>query len=208
MYGGLNYSPEDVQSSEVLVASVSGSGVAFGFLPHEQGEEPEVVAIAPKLSQLNDLRIGDTVEVGYVPNFPEHSERVKFRAVAVYRKTDTPERKGPGAKPGEVRRTIEQHVQDRIAEGEVWNRAEMYVDLFGESFVSLTASEIERSRYEAIGHSMARLHDTGGIACAKVYGAGKKNATALYYAKNTHTLGRALMGLDTITEEEEQSDEE
>lgn len=204
MFTGLSYSPEDVMSSEALIASVAGSGVAFGMLPHYPGEEPEVVAIAPKLAQLNDLRIGDTVEVGYVPNYPEHIERVKFRAVAVYRKTDAPERKGPGAKPGEARRSIEQQVQDRIAEGEVWNRAEMYVDLFGESFVSLTASEIERSRYEAIGHSMARLHDTGGIACAKVYGPGKKNATALYYAKNTHTLGRALMGLDTITEEEEQ----
>lgn len=204
MFTGLNYSPEDVRSSEVLIVSVAGTGVAFAFMPHDQGEEPEVVAIAPKLAQLNDLRIGDTVEVSYVPNFPEHVSRTKFRAVAVYRKTDTPDRKGPGAKPGEARRTIEQQVQDRIAEGEVWNRAEMYVDLFGEAFVSLTASEIERSRYEAIGHSMARLHDTGGIACAKVYGPGKKNATALYYAKNTHTLGRALMGLDTITEEEEQ----
>lgn len=204
MFTGLSYSPEDVMSSEVLIASVAGSGVAFGLLPHNPGEEPEAVAIAPKISRLHDLRIGDLVEVSYVPNFAEHAERVKFRAVAVYRKTDASERKGPGARPGEARRTIEQQVQDRIAEGEVWNRAEMYVDLFGESFVSLTASEIERSRYEAIGHSMARLHDTGGIACAKVYGPGKKNATALYYAKNTHTLGRALMGLDTITEEEEQ----
>jgi hypothetical protein len=204
MFTGLNYAPEGVKSSEVLIVSLAGSGVAFGLLPYDQGEEPDVVVIAPKMAQINDLRIGDTVEVGYVPNFPEHAERVKFRAVAVYRKTDTPESKGSGAQPGEARRNIEQQVQDRIAEGEVWNRAEMYVELFGETFVSLTASDIERSRYEAIGHSMARLHDTGGIACAKVYGPGKKNATALYYAKNTHTLGRALMGLDTITEEEEQ----
>jgi hypothetical protein len=87
-------------------------------------------------------------------------------------------------------------------EGEVWNRAEMYVELFGESFTSLTASEIERSRYEAVGHSMARLYDMGGIACAKVYGPGKKNATALYYAKNTYVLGRAIMGLETVNEEE------
>jgi hypothetical protein len=204
MFTGLNYAPEGVKSSEVLIVSLAGSGVAFGLLPHDQGEEPDVVVIAPKMAQINELRIGDTVEVGYVPNFPEHAERVKFRAVAVYRKTDTPESRGPGAQPGEARRNIEQQVQDRIMEGEVWNRAEMYVELFGETFVSLTASDIERSRYEAVGHSMARLHDTGGIACAKVYGPGKKNATALYYAKNTNTLGRALMGLDTITEEEEQ----
>ena len=49
---------------------------------------------------------------------------------------------------------------------------------------------------------MARLHETGGIACAKVYGPGKKNATALYYAKNTYVLGRALMGLESVNEEE------
>lgn len=204
MFTGLNYAPEGVKSSEVLIVSLAGSGVAFGLLPHDQGEEPDVVVIAPKMAQINELRIGDTVEVGYVPNFPEHAERVKFRAVAVYRKTDTPESRGPGAQPGEARRNIEQQVQDRIMEGEVWNRAEMYAELFGEAFVSLTASDIERSRYEAVGHSMARLHDTGVIACAKVYGPGKKNATTLYYAKNTNTLGRALMGLDTITEEEEQ----
>jgi hypothetical protein len=199
---GLNYSPEDVKSSEVMVASVAGSGVAFALLPHDVGEEPDAVAIAPKLARMNDLRIGDTVEVGYVPNFPEHAERVKYRAVAVYRKTDGNEKQGPGTKPGEARRTIEQQVQDRIMEGEVWNRAEMYVELFGETFTSLTASEVERARYEAIGHSMARLHETGSIACAKVYGPGKKNATALYYAKNTYVLGRALMGLETVNEEE------
>ena len=199
---GLNYSPEDVRASEVVIASVAGSGVAFGFLPHDVGVEPEAVAIAPKLARIHDLRIGDTVEVGYVLNFPEHVDRVKYRAVAVYRKTDGNEKQGPGTKPGEARRTIEQQVQDRIAEGEVWNRAEMYVELFGETFTSLTASEVQRARYEAIGHSMARLHDTGGIACAKVYGPGKKNATALYYAKNTYVLGRALMGLETVNEEE------
>lgn len=198
---GLNYAPEQVKESEVLIASVAGSGVAFGLLPHDPGVEPEAVAIAPKLARLNDLRIGDTVEVGYVPNFPEHADRVKWRAVAVYRKTDGTEKQGPGTKPGKARRTIEQQVQDRIMEGEVWNRAEMYVELFGESFTSLTASEVERARYEAIGHSMARLHDTGSIACAKVYGPGKKNATALYYAKNTYVLGRALMGLETVSEE-------
>jgi hypothetical protein len=202
MVMSLNYSPEDVKASEVLIASVAGSGVAFGLLPHYPGEEPDAVAIAPKLARIHDLRIGDTVEVGYVPNFPEHADRVKYRAVAVYRKTDGTEKQGPGTKPGEARRTIEQQVQDRIMEGEVWNRAEMYVELFGETFTSLTASEIERARYEAIGHSMARLHETGIIACAKVYGPGKKNATALYYAKNTYVLGRALMGLESVNEEE------
>lgn len=201
MVMGLNYEPENVKSSEVLIASVAGSGVAFGMLPHSPGKEPEAVAIAPRLARLNDLRIGDTVEVAFVENFPEHVERVKWRAVAVYRKTDGSEKQGPGTKPGEARRTIEQQVQDLIMGGEVWNRAEAYVELFGESFTSVTASDIERARYEAIGHSMARLHDTGAIACARVYGPGKKNATALYYAKNTYVLGRALMGIDSVEEE-------
>jgi len=201
---GLNYVPEQVKTSEVIIASVSGSGVAFGILPHDVGVEPDAVAIAPKLAQLNDLRIGDTVEVSYVPNFPEHIDRIKWRAVAVYRKTDgTPEKPVHGKKPGDVRRTIEQQVQDIVMGGEVWNRGEIYVELFGESFTSLTASEVERARYEAVGHALQRLHDTSILACAKVYGPGKKNATALYYAKNTHILSRALMGLDVQEEGEE-----
>jgi hypothetical protein len=200
----LNYAPEDVKTTEVIIASVSGSGVAFGILPHDVGVEPDAVAIAPKLAQLNDLRIGDTVEVSYVPNFPEHIDRIKWRAVAVYRKTDgTPEKPVHGKKPGDVRRTIEQQVQDIVMGGEVWNRGEIYVELFGESFTSLTASEVERARYEAVGHALQRLHDTSILACAKVYGPGKKNATALYYAKNTHILSRALMGLDVQEEGEE-----
>ena len=204
MVMGLNYVPEQVKTSEVIIASVSGSGVAFGILPHEVGVEPDAVAIAPKLAQLNDLRIGDTVEVSYVPNFPEHIDRIKWRAVAVYRKTDgTPEKPVHGKKPGDVRRTIEQQVQDIVMGGEVWNRGEIYVELFGESFTSLTASEVERARYEAVGHALQRLHDTSILACAKVYGPGKKNATALYYAKNTHVLSRALMGLDVQEEGEE-----
>lgn len=204
MVMGLNYAPEDVKTTEVIIASVSGSGVAFGILPHDVGVEPDAVAIAPKLAQLNDLRIGDTVEVSYVPNFPEHIDRIKWRAVAVYRKTDgTPERPVHGKKPGDVRRTIEQQVQDIVMGGEVWNRGEIYVELFGESFTSLTASEVERARYEAVGHALQRLHDTSILACAKVYGPGKKNATALYYAKNTHVLSRALMGLDVHEEGEE-----
>ena len=60
MVMGLNYAPEDVKTTEVIIASVSGSGVAFGILPHDVGVEPDAVAIAPKLAQLNDLRIGDT----------------------------------------------------------------------------------------------------------------------------------------------------
>lgn len=204
MVMGLNYAPEDVKTTEVIIASVSGSGVAFGILPHDVGVEPDAVAIAPKLAQLNDLRIGDTVEVSYVPNFPEHIDRIKWRAVAVYRKTDgTPEKPVHGKKPGDVRRTIEQQVQDIVMGGEVWNRGEIYVELFGESFTSLTASEVERARYEAVGHALQRLHDTSILACAKVYGPGKKNATALYYAKNTHVLSRALMGLDVQEEGEE-----
>lgn len=204
MVMGLNYVPEQVKTTEVIIASVSGSGVAFGILPHDVGVEPDAVAIAPKLAQLNDLRIGDTVEVSYVPNFPEHIDRIKWRAVAVYRKTDgTPEKPVHGKKPGDVRRTIEQQVQDIVMGGEVWNRGEIYVELFGESFTSLTASEVERARYEAVGHALQRLHDTSILACAKVYGPGKKNATALYYAKNTHILSRALMGLDVQEEGEE-----
>lgn len=204
MVMGLNYAPEDVKTSEIIIVSASGSGVAFGILPHDVGVEPDAVAIAPKLAQLNDLRIGDTIEVSYVPNFPEHIDRIKWRAVAVYRKTDgTPDKPVHGKKPGDVRRTIEQQVQDIVMGGEVWNRGEIYVELFGESFTSLTASEVERARYEAVGHALQRLHDTSILACAKVYGPGKKNATALYYAKNTHVLSRALMGLDVHEEGEE-----
>lgn len=197
MNARLGYNPEDVRTSEVLVASRSGSGVSFGLLPHNVGEEPEMVVISPRQTAAFDIHIGDTVEVGYVENFPEHVERVKWRAVTVYRKTDGTEKVNRGVKPTEVRKTIEQRVLEIIEEGEVWNRSEMYVELFGESYVALTASDTERARYEAIGHSMQRLHDTGSIACAKTYGPGKKNATALYFAKDTHVLGRALMGLNT-----------
>ena len=87
--------------------------------------------------------------------------------------------------------------------GEVWNRGELYVELFNEGFTSLTATEVERARYEAVGHALQRLHDTSIIACAKVYGPGKKISTTLYYAKNTQVLGRALMGLEDVEGEEE-----
>jgi hypothetical protein len=136
--------------------------------------------------------------VGYVENFPEHLERVPWRAVAIYKRTDGTEKAMAGIKPTEARKTIESQVLNIVMGGEVWNRAEMYVELFNEAFTSVTASEVERARYEAIGHSLLRLHDTGSIACARVYGPAKKNATALYYAKSTHVLGRALMGLDDL----------
>jgi hypothetical protein len=198
MAGGLNYAPEDVRTSEMMVASISGSGVAFAFMPHNVGEEPQIVAIAPKIAKLHEIRIGDTIEVGYVENFPEHLERVPWRAVAIYKRTDGTEKAMAGIKPTEARKTIESQVLNIVMGGEVWNRAEMYVELFNEAFTSVTASEVERARYEAIGHSLLRLHDTGSIACARVYGPAKKNATALYYAKSTHVLGRALMGLDDL----------
>lgn len=199
----LNYRPEDVRTSEVLVASASGSGVTFAVLPHERGQEPELVVISPRQAQAINARIGDTVEVSYVENFPEHIDKVKWRAVAVYRKTDGTEKPLPGGKPSDARKTVEQQVLEIVMDGEVWSRAELYKELFGATFQTLTASEVERSRYEAVGHSLARLHDTGSIACAKVYGPGKKNATTLYYAKNTQVLGRALMGLDDVDGEEE-----
>jgi hypothetical protein len=198
MAGGLNYAPEDVRTSEAMVASISGSGVAFAFMPHNVGEEPQIVAIAPKIAKLHEIRIGDTIEVGYVENFPEHLERVRWRAVAIYKRTDGADKATAGIKPTEARKTIEDQVLNIVMNGEVWNRAEMYVELFSEAFTSVTASEVERARYEAIGHSLLRLHDTGSIACARVYGPAKKNATALYYAKSTHVLGRALMGLDDL----------
>ena len=198
MAGGLNYAPEDVRTSEMMVASISGSGVAFAFMPHNVGEEPQIVAIAPKIAKLHEIRIGDTIEVGYVENFPDHLERVPWRAVAIYKRTDGADKATAGIKPTEARKTIEDQVLNIVMNGEVWNRAEMYVELFNEAFTSVTASEVERARYEAIGHSLLRLHDTGSIACARVYGPAKKNATALYYAKSTHVLGRALMGLDDL----------
>lgn len=194
MMSGLNYAPEDVRTGEVLVASISGSGVAFGFMPHRVGEDPSIVAIAPKIAKLHDIRIGETIEVGYVENFPDHIERVAWRAVVIYRKLNGEEKSLPGGKPTEARKNIEEQVLSIIKEGEVWNRSELYVELFGETFTSLTASENDRARYEAVGHSMQRLHEVGEIACAKVYGPAKKNATALYYADSTQTLGRALMG--------------
>lgn len=199
--GRLNYRPEDVRTAEVLVASRSGSGVTFAMLPQEEGKEPEFVVISPRQAEKFELRIGDTCEVGYVENFPDHVESVKWRAVTVYRRTDGTEKAGRGHPTTPIRKTIEQQVLEVVEQGEVWNRGEMYKELFNESFTSLTASDIERARYEAIGHSLQKLHDTGSIACAKVYGPAKKNATALYYAKSTHVLGRALMGLDTDVEE-------
>jgi len=203
----LNYRPEDVKTGEVLVASISGSGVAFAMLPYNNGEDPEMMAIAPKIVRMNDIRIGDNLEVGYVENFPDHIERVRWRLVAFYRKLDGTEKPQKGTKPTETRRTVEERVLSIIDDGEVWNRGEIYYEIFGETFVALTASDIERSRYEAVGHSLHRLHEMGSFACAKVYGPAKKNATALYYAKTTHILGRALMGLGLNSEDDNEDEE-
>lgn len=197
MLENLNYDPENVRSGKAYIASIAGSGVAFGFLVMGVGEEPQAVAIAPKMAQLKDLRIGDTFELGYVENFPEHITRVPWRAVAVYGKVDKVlSTKAQGPSSTNSRRTIEEQVLAFIEEGEVWNRAELYYEMFNETFVSATASEVERSKYDAIGQCLLRLHNTGSIACAKVYAPAKANASALYYAKTTHILGRYLMGLD------------
>ena len=117
MAGGLNYAPEDVRTSEAMVASISGSGVAFAFMPHNMGEEPQIVAIAPKIAKLHDIRIGDTIEVGYVENFPEHLERVRWRAVAIYKRTDGADKAAAGIKPTEARKTIEDQVLNIVMGG-------------------------------------------------------------------------------------------
>ena len=199
----LNYEPEEVRTSKVRVASVAASGVAFAFIKEGTNvAPPEAVAIAPAMARLNGLRIGDEVDVSYVANFPEHVHRVPWRAVAVYRDAPAPEAAKPApAQP--QRQTLEQQVQAIVLRGEVWNRAEVYVELFNERFDSSTASEVQRTRYEAIGAALQRLHDTSILASAKVYAPGKKHATAVYYAKSTKVLSRALMGLDVYEEGEE-----
>lgn len=196
----LNYDPSEVRTSKVRVASAAASGVAFAFINEgTSAAPPEAVAIAPAMARMNNLRIGEVVEVSYVPNFPEHAHRVPWRAVAVYR-DEQREAAKPAAPP---RQTLEQQVQDLVMGGEVWNRAEVYVELFNERFDSSTASEVQRTRYDAVGAALLRLHDTSILARAKVYAPGKKHATAVYYAKSTHVLGRALMGLDVHEEEDE-----
>ena len=196
----LNYDPSEVRTSKVRVASAAASGVAFAFINEgTSAAPPEAVAIAPAMARMNNLRIGEVVEVSYVPNFPEHAHRVQWRAVAVYR-----DEQREAAKPAAPQRqTLEQHVQNVVMGGEVWNRAEVYVELFNERFDSSTASEVQRTRYDAVGAALQRLHDTSILACAKVYAPGKKHATAVYYAKSTHVLGRALMGLDVTDQEGE-----
>ena len=197
----LNYDPSEVRTSKVRVASAAASGVAFAFINEGTSvAPPEAVAIAPAMARMNNLRIGEVVEVSYVPNFPEHAHRVQWRAVAVYR-DEQREAAKPVAPP--PRQTLEQQVQDLVMGGEVWNRAEVYVDLYNERFDSSTASEVQRTRYDAVGAVLQRLHDTSILACAKVYAPGKKHATAVYYAKSTYVLGRALMGLDVTDQEGE-----
>jgi len=68
---------------------------------------------------------------------------------------------------------------------------------------SMTATEVQRTRYDAIGAALHTRHDSAVIACAKVYAPGKKHASFTYYAKSTHVLGRALMGLDMVDQEGE-----
>jgi hypothetical protein len=197
----LNYDPSEVRTSKVRVASAAASGVVFGFISDGTKESPsEAVAIAPAMARMNNLRIGELIDVSYVPNFPEHAHRVQWRAVAVYR-DEQREAAKPAAAP--QRQTLEQQVQDLVMGGEVWNRPEVYVDLYNERFDSSTASEAQRTRYDAVGAALQRLHDTSILACAKVYAPGKKHATAVYYAKSTHVLGRALMGLDVPDQEGE-----
>jgi hypothetical protein len=197
----LNYDPSEVRTSKVRVASAAASGVVFGFISDGTKESPsEAVAIAPAMARMNNLRIGELIDVSYVPNFPEHAHRVQWRAVAVYR-DEQREAAKPAAAP--QRQTLEQQVQDLVMGGEVWNRPEVYVDLYNERFDSSTASEVQRTRYDAIGAALQRLHDTSILACAKVYAPGKKHATAVYYAKSTYVLGRALMGLDVPDQEGE-----
>jgi hypothetical protein len=197
----LNYDPSEVRTSKVRVASAAASGVVFGFISDGTKESPsEAVAIAPAMARMNNLRIGELIDVSYVPNFPEHAHRVQWRAVAVYR-DEQREAAKPAAAP--QRQTLEQQVQDLVMGGEVWNRPEVYVDLYNERFDSSTASEVQRTRYDAVGAALQRLHDTSILACAKVYAPGKKHATAVYYAKSTHVLGRALMGLDVPDQEGE-----
>jgi len=196
----LNYDPSEVRTSKVRVASAAASGVVFGFISEGTSvAPPEAVAIAPAMARFNNLRIGEVIDVSYVPNFPEHAHRVPWRAVAVYR-DEQREAAKPAAPP---RQTLEQQVQDLVMGGEVWNRPEVYVDLYNERFDSSTASEVQRTRYDAVGAALQRLHDTSILACAKVYAPGKKHATAVYYAKSTHVLGRALMGLDVTDQEGE-----
>ena len=82
----LNYDPSEVRTSKVRVASAAASGVVFGFISDDTSAgQPEAVAIAPAMARMNNLRIGEVIDVSYVPNFPEHAHRVPWRAGAVYR---------------------------------------------------------------------------------------------------------------------------
>ncbi len=202
----LNYDPKDVKTTDVSIASLSGSGVAFGHLIKNGTVTEEAVAVAPRLARFNNLRIGDVVEVAYVENFPDHVARVPWRAVAVYTRGDqvfeTPAQAPMTKAPEQVRPvSIETRIKELVLGGEVWNRAEVYKELYGKTYTSSSASDVERGRYGLIGNTRMRLHDDGTLACAKAYAPGKRNASALYYAKSTHVLGRALMGLD-VTEED------
>jgi hypothetical protein len=197
MLTNLNYDPEKVRTGRVYIASIAGSGVAFGFLEMGVGEAPQSVAIAPKLAQLNDLRIGDTFELGYVENFEEHASRVPWRAVAIYGKIERPRSKDQEPSTTSItnsRRSIEDQVWAFIEDGEVWNASELYYEIFDEAYTHAKASDEGRWRYEAIGRTLQGLHDGGFIACAKVWSAGGNSAVEVYYAKTARILGLALMG--------------
>jgi hypothetical protein len=197
MLTNLNYDPEKVRTGRAYIASIAASGVAFGFLVVDVGEAPQSVAIAPKLSQLNDIRIGDTFELGYVENFEEHASRVPWRAVAIYGKIERPRSKDQVPSTTSTtnsRRTIEDQIWAFIEDGEVWNASELYYEIFDETYTHAKASDEERWRYEAIVRSLHGLHDVGFIACAKVWSAGGNSAAAVYYAKTARILGLALMG--------------
>lgn len=204
MLENLNYNPEDVQTGRAYIASIAGSGVAFGLLILGIGEPPQTVAIAPKLAKMKDVRIGDTFEISYVGNFAEHSDRVPWRAVALYNRVEgsMPKVQGPtsGSRATDPtqstynRRTIEGQIMTFMSEGCVWDRDELYVEIFSEEpFVLENASEEVRIKHDAIGQCLQRLHNTGQIACAKVYAPASKTAAGIYYAHTVDVLAQALM---------------
>ena len=212
MLENLNYDPEDVQTGKAYIASIAGSGVAFGFLIVGIGEPPQTVAIAPKLAQMKDVRIGDTFEISYVGNFAEHSDRVPWRAVALYNrvegsmpKVQEPTSGSRATDPKQStynRRTIEGQIMTFMAEGSVWDRDELYIEIFSEDFDLEKASEEARVKHDGIGQCLQRLHDTGQIACAKVFAPASKVADGIYYAQTVDILAQALMGYEEAEWEE------
>ena len=195
----INYDPKKVRTGEAIIISITGSGVAFAAFPHHPDEDPETVVIAPRYMTRFDVRIGDTVEIGFVGNYPDHIERCPYRAVAVYKKIDflgEQEVASRGRPITTERQGLDARVRETILQGEVWNRSYMYGEMFGTVYESLTATNNEKARYEAVGGIMLTMHNDGECSMAKIYGPSKKNATAVYYAKDTQTLIRSIMGMD------------